>query len=430
MYRINGPTVAATMPPISTPGTPGYHTVGNTALGIPASIVTADFLNTIQEELLAVIADAGIAPAYNVLTQVRDAIRVLVAAETSVLVTTSTTLAPNSGIVNVNASAGPITITLPAAAGGSGRPLNIRFVRLDQTGNTVTVQRQGSDTIRSATSIVLPITTDVTLHGDGAANWYPSRLGTYIGEVRAFATPSLPPGWLYPDGSNVSRTSYSALFAAIGGTYGAGNGTSTFGLPDLRGRSILGRDDMGGATASRITAAVSGMTGTTLGAAGGSQAMPLHNHGLVDPGHAHAVYDPGHAHAVSDPTHSHYVNDPTHGHSGGTTVAPDHAHGGVPLVVPGGDTDRGIDYAPSIFSVDDYGVTSPGGAHAHSLIVNGAATGIFLSQAGTGISIYGAGTGISIYGAGTGISIANAGSGGSGNVHPSLVLNYGIHAGV
>ena len=45
-----------------------------------------------------------------------------------------------------------------------------------------------------------------------------------------------PPGWLTCIGSAVSRTTYAALFAAIGTTYGAGDGTTTFNLPDLRGR--------------------------------------------------------------------------------------------------------------------------------------------------------------------------------------------------
>ena len=47
-------------------------------------------------------------------------------------------------------------------------------------------------------------------------------------------------GWLLCDGSAVSRTTYSTLFAAIGTTFGSGNGSTTFNLPDLRGRFALG----------------------------------------------------------------------------------------------------------------------------------------------------------------------------------------------
>jgi phage-related tail fiber protein len=52
-----------------------------------------------------------------------------------------------------------------------------------------------------------------------------------------------PAGWLYCNGQAVSRTVYEALFAAIGTTYGAGNGSTTFTLPDLRGEFVRGWDD-------------------------------------------------------------------------------------------------------------------------------------------------------------------------------------------
>lgn len=51
---------------------------------------------------------------------------------------------------------------------------------------------------------------------------------------------SAPSGWLFCDGAAVSRTTYAALFAAIGTTFGAGDGLTTFNLPDFRGRSPLG----------------------------------------------------------------------------------------------------------------------------------------------------------------------------------------------
>ena len=103
-----------------------------------------------------------------------------------------------------------------------------------------------------------------------------------------------PTGWLFCDGSAVSRTTYAALFAAIGTTYGAGNGTTTFNLPDSRGRTRAGKDDMGGVAANRLTAVGSGITGTTLGANGGSEAhtlttaqLPQHNHSIPwSPGNA------------------------------------------------------------------------------------------------------------------------------------------------
>jgi microcystin-dependent protein len=94
-----------------------------------------------------------------------------------------------------------------------------------------------------------------------------------IGGVIAYAGSSAPSGWLFCYGQNVSRTTYAALFAVIGTTYGAGDGSTTFGVPDLRGRVPFGKDDMGGAAASRLTnSATGGITGSGLGNAGGEQA--------------------------------------------------------------------------------------------------------------------------------------------------------------
>jgi microcystin-dependent protein len=100
------------------------------------------------------------------------------------------------------------------------------------------------------------------------------------GMVLPFAGATAPDGFLLCDGSAVGRATWPDLFAAIGTTYGAGNGSTTFNLPDLRGRIAAGRDDMGGAAANRITLGVSGIAGTALGAVGGDQRMQSHAHGL------------------------------------------------------------------------------------------------------------------------------------------------------
>lgn len=60
------------------------------------------------------------------------------------------------------------------------------------------------------------------------------------GAVLAFAMNSAPTGWLSADGSAVSRTTYAALFAAVSTTYGVGDGSTTFNLPDLRGYFVRG----------------------------------------------------------------------------------------------------------------------------------------------------------------------------------------------
>lgn len=102
--------------------------------------------------------------------------------------------------------------------------------------------------------------------------------------------PGNPDDYLFCNGAAVSRSIYSTLFAAIGTTYGGGNGLTSFNLPDLRGRVIAGQDDMGGTSANRLTNQSGGLNGDTLGATGGSEThlltsaesgLPSHNHTIA-----------------------------------------------------------------------------------------------------------------------------------------------------
>jgi microcystin-dependent protein len=102
--------------------------------------------------------------------------------------------------------------------------------------------------------------------------------GLPVGSYLFSATGTFPAGYLACAGQNVSRATYAALFAKIGTTYGAGDGSTTFGIPDCRGRAPFGKDDMGGSAASRITAGNSGINGATLGAAGGDERLHAHTH--------------------------------------------------------------------------------------------------------------------------------------------------------
>lgn len=76
--------------------------------------------------------------------------------------------------------------------------------------------------------------------------------GELIGTVAAFSSSSLPTGWLLCDGSAVSRTTYAALFTAIGTTYGSGDGSTTFALPNLTNRFIQGSSTAGTAKAAGL----------------------------------------------------------------------------------------------------------------------------------------------------------------------------------
>lgn len=73
-----------------------------------------------------------------------------------------------------------------------------------------------------------------------------------VGGVVPFAVNSVPTGWLLCNGGAVSRTGYANLYAKIGTTYGAGNGSTTFNLPDLRGEFVRGADLGRGVDSSRV----------------------------------------------------------------------------------------------------------------------------------------------------------------------------------
>lgn len=114
-----------------------------------------------------------------------------------------------------------------------------------------------------------------TLLGAPAAPAAISALGIPVGAWFDFGGTALPAGFLWAYGQNASRSAQAPLFAAYGTTYGAGDGTTTFGLPDLRGRVVAGKDDMGGSSANRLTGLSGGLNGDTLGASGGAETHTL-----------------------------------------------------------------------------------------------------------------------------------------------------------
>lgn len=100
------------------------------------------------------------------------------------------------------------------------------------------------------------------------------------GVVLPYAGPLPPDGWLLCDGSNVSRTTYAKLFAAVGTTYGAGDGTTTFKLPDLRGEFVRGLDNSRGVDTGRTLGSAQAATtvpNAVTGASGGSLTINVQN---------------------------------------------------------------------------------------------------------------------------------------------------------
>jgi microcystin-dependent protein len=87
---------------------------------------------------------------------------------------------------------------------------------------------------------------------EAAGTFLQSAAGIPSGAVQMFAMNSAPSGWLKCNGAAVSRTTYASLFAAIGTTFGAGDGSTSFNLPDLRGEFARGWDDGRGVDSGRV----------------------------------------------------------------------------------------------------------------------------------------------------------------------------------
>src|SRR5688572_17674755 len=111
-----------------------------------------------------------------------------------------------------------------------------------------------------------------------------------VGSIMPYAGPSAPRGWVLCDGSQLNRVTYKALFDIIGTTYGVGDGSTTFNIPDLRQRFPLGKAAAG--------------TGSALGDTGG---------------------DIDHTHSVGDHTHT-ISSAGAHDHGGATGTDGDHDH--------------------------------------------------------------------------------------------------------
>lgn len=110
------------------------------------------------------------------------------------------------------------------------------------------------------------------------------------GSIVMFAGSVAPQGWLLCDGSAVSRSTYSSLFDVIGTAYGAGDGDTTFNLPDLTGRVALG------SSLNHPSASTGGDEGHILT----EQELPLHAHTVGVHGHGNNI-------TITTPTLSHNI---------------------------------------------------------------------------------------------------------------------------
>lgn len=213
--------------------------------------------------------------------------------------------------------------------------------------------------------------------GVGSGSWQDLPILTTsssfpIGTILAWPSATPPPAWSLCYGQVLNRQQYSLLFSSIGVTYGLGDGSSTFNLPDLRGRVIATRQTMGGVASNNLLTTVkSGVNGDSLGASGGLERVALDSLNYLP--------------SLSVTTSSNGAH--THTLTNGTSIA----------LVFGSSSSGGFD----VSSVDDLGV------------VTGT---ISLAAAGSHTHTY----------------TVNAGSQGAGhnNVQPTMVMNYIIYHGV
>ena len=211
--------------------------------------------------------------------------------------------------------------------------------------------------------------------------------------IVSYAASSAPTGWLLCAGQAVNRITYATLFTTISTAYGIGDGSTTFNVPDLRGRVVAGLDNMGGTDAGRLDLA------NTLGTAGGAQYHTLTTAQLA----AHTHTGPSHTHTFTTGNQS-----ADHSHSGTTgTVSSDHAHYAgqySALSVSAGGYPNIAGYA------NDRGTTGITANHTHTITTGGVS--VNHTHSGTTSAD------------GTGNTGSAGGDTAHNNMQPTMLMNY------
>jgi microcystin-dependent protein len=227
-----------------------------------------------------------------------------------------------------------------------------------------------------------------------------------VGAVTSYAGSTAPSNWLLCDGSAISRTTYATLFSIVSTTYGVGDGSTTFNLPNLKGKIPVGLDS----TQTEFDA---------LAETGGAKTHTLTTSEI--PGHTHTTnIGHGHGSTLAAPAHTHSV-DPavvTTTGNGRHTHSPADINAKALLTSNAGTSDYNF-VSSGTRSFED--ATINGGDHTHTVDIPATTSGPASATALTGAITDLATTNVT----------SSTGSGGGGahnNLQPYIVLNYIIKA--
>lgn len=228
------------------------------------------------------------------------------------------------------------------------------------------------------------------------------------GTIESYSGSVIPSGYLLCDGRAVSRTTYATLFQAIGTTYGAGDGSTTFNLPNLSERVPVGK------SSKYVLGSKGGSATNTLTVAN----LPAHSHTLSAKGTVSSVFTGSSVTTSSNGSH-------THTYSGTTSSAGSHSHTTYHRGYYNmnrtweGDSFKMSYYEKMTEDAEEkFGYTDTTGAHTHTY------SGTTSSSGGHTHTLSAKGTVSSTF-TGSSVTTSSTGSGTSfSNMQPYVVMNY------
>ncbi|PIT49233.1 phage tail protein [Snodgrassella alvi] len=273
------------------------------------TVLPASWLNQVQAELIAILTAARIKPEKATQNQVITAIKMLIASSAPAAAT-----ADIAGVTKIIDSLNS-NDKFSALSARQGKVLNDS--KLDKDGTAKTADTASRlKTVRKINGVPFDGSMDIN--------------ATPVGAVHYFAIDWAPTGWLKANGAAISRTTYANLFAALGTRFGAGDGKTTFNLPDLRGEFLRAWDDGRGID-----------TGRAIGTWQSNQNLS-HNHNGTT------------------------LESGWHDHTGWTSINGEHNHG-IPISTNG----AGTNFETNSGNIERWGHTDIAGNHNHYFQTNG-----------------------------------------------------------